>query len=168
MLNARRCCKTAAVLGSRDHHLEFLIQSFFYWIFTPSASSRSIVGADVSSDDEEVQEGNEAEGVSKEEPVGAAEGTGVDQGDTELPSELRMDEYDDEPTLTMVGNPSGNADIDAENAMDEDRPEVEAGEDEEDEDVAVNLVEEPSTGQVRTPSHTTITTIECVTWRAQY
>ena len=103
-------------------------------------------------DDEDVGDG--AEGVARK-PGGDSE-----DGD-ELPPELRMDEYDDEPGLAVTGSKGdgigGGSDNDVD-AMDEEggdgQDEEEEEEEEEEEDgegagaVGVSLMEEPSTGQV--------------------
>lgn len=88
--------------------------------------------------------------------------------DAELPPELRMDDYDDEPGLTVSGNGNADSGVDVDidgggngddsddlDAMDEDE-EMDGddeGQEEEDEATAeaigVNFLEEPSTGQVK-------------------
>lgn len=113
----------------------------------------------IGDEEEEVDDndilGDGAEGVSR-----TADGAA---GDTdELPAELRMDDYDDEPGLNVTAargeddeegsdsdNDDGAADGDAD-AMDEDSDDDEGGDGEDDnaEAMGVSLLEEPSTGQV--------------------
>lgn len=93
--------------------------------------------------------GDGAEGVAG----GAAAGGG---GDDELPPELRMDDYDNEPGLTVSGPRDGREGGDRSDSDDDDdgddldAMEEEEGEEEEGEGEAmgVSLLEEPSTGQV--------------------
>lgn len=126
----------------------------------------------IADDEEEIDDndilGDGAEGVHRT-AGGAAGDTAVAVDDEELPAELRMDDYDNEPGLTVTaargeGGEKGGSDSDDEDggaadgepdAMDEDSDGSEDDDDEglgEEEDNAqsmgVSLLEEPSTGQV--------------------
>lgn len=90
---------------------------------------------------------------------GVPTGTAGASDDTELPPELRMDDYDDEPGLTVTGSAreeggggSGSDSDDNPEAMDEDDEEEVDDEDDEEDGTAggmgMSLLEEPSTGQV--------------------
>ncbi len=124
----------------------------------------------IGEDEDEVDDndilGDGAEGVSR------TAGGAASDDDSELPPELRMDDYDNEPGLTVTaprggggggggeGEASGSDDgegdgaDDEPDAMDEDEEEEEEDEGLDDGDegdgeaMGVSLLEEPSTGQV--------------------
>lgn len=104
--------------------------------------------------------GDGAEGVVSS----GGSGTADVEDDSELPPELRMDDYDNEPGLTVTGETgaAGSGDLDVVDAMEEEgdggeeddseEEDGDEGDDEEDEATAetmgVSFMEEPSTGQV--------------------
>lgn len=111
---------------------------------------------DEEDDDDEVL-GDGAEGVAGRTAGGAAVG-GTNNGDDdgELPPELRMDDYDDEPGLAVTGSRADGGGLggDDSDAMDDDGEGELDGDDEEEEEednaevMGVSMMEEPSTGQV--------------------
>lgn len=129
------------------------------------STTTTINNNSIGDDEEEVDDndilGDGAEGVGKNASA-AGEGA-VGDGD-ELPAELRMDDYDDEPGPSVAasrgeGGEEGDSDSDGDDgadaadaephAMDEDSDDEEGGE--EGGNMAamgVSLLEEPSTGQV--------------------
>lgn len=75
--------------------------------------------------------------------------------DSELPRELRMDDYDDEPGLTLTGNGDESDDglgDEMEDDDDEEEGEEDDKEEKDDDDdgeaMGISFVEEPATGQV--------------------
>ena len=134
-----------------------------FWIVTlPSPDNYSIGDDEEEEVDDNAVLGDGAEGVSRT----AAGAAGAD----ELPPELRMDDYDDEPGLTVTAargedgeEAGGGSDSDDDDdggdaadgepdAMEEDSDdeggEGDEGDDENAEAMGVSLLEEPSTGQV--------------------
>lgn len=87
--------------------------------------------------DVEVEEGKAAESATGH-GGGGAEVT----SDAELPEELRMDEYDDEPDLPIAVE-GGGVDV-----MDEDEDGDEEGEEEKEAQEGFRFMQEPTTGQV--------------------
>lgn len=87
------------------------------------------------------QEEGDATGGVQQAPA-AALPVSAASDDPELPPELRMDDYDDEPGPAVTGDPAADDD----DVMDEEEEE----EDEEDAGagMGVSFVEEPATGQV--------------------
>ncbi|CAM9705737.1 unnamed protein product [Ectocarpus sp. 4 AP-2014] len=105
-------------------------------------------------EDEEVADDNDILGDGAEGVVGGAAAGGG--GDDELPPELRMDDYDNEPGLTVSGPRDGREGGDGSDSDDDDDDgdDLDAMEEEEEEEegegeaMGVSLLEEPSTGQV--------------------
>ncbi|CAB1100872.1 unnamed protein product [Ectocarpus sp. CCAP 1310/34] len=109
--------------------------------------------------DEEVTDDNDILGDGAEGVAGGAAARG--DGDDELPPELRMDDYDNEPGLTLSGPRDGREGGDGSDSDDDDDDgdHLDAMEEEEEEEeeeegegegdaMGVSLLEEPSTGQV--------------------
>lgn len=120
----------------------------------------SLCDGRIEDDEEEVGDnemlGDGAEGVASA-AGGAIGGTKAGDDGSELPPELRMDDYDDEPGLEVTGSRADRGELggdDDSDAMDEDGEEEDNDDDDDDEEednagvMGSSMLEEPTTGQV--------------------